>query len=387
MSESYTISAGKLHTGKNSVENALLTVDGEFVSSIGKNRGQKPDYDLSSYILIPAYSDIHTHGYFGIDAFFGENGEIEEWGERLYSTGVSSFVPSLVSLPLDSILEQFRKYSKIIHNQKKGAEILGLRCEGPYLSKEKRGAHNIDFLRIPELEEIEELFRKGHGILRIIDIAPETGDFAQIVKIASEYGIRVSAGHSNSTYKQSTEAFESGASIVTHFYNAMSNLTHSDSGMVGAGLLNTSVPLELIADFHHVPPESIRIIDKMRGMGRVVLISDSLPIGGSDGGNFSIGGLDIIEKDGVAWIKGTDTIAGSVLTMDRAVQNLSGMGFTLGQLAHSASTIQAEILGLEHMGTLEPGKEANIAVLDGKLKVAGLIHKGRVVFDKNNLFQ
>ena len=230
-----------------------------------------------------------------------------------------------------------------------------------------------------------EFCRKGQGILKIIDIAPETGDFAEIVRIASKYGIRISAGHSNATYKQSADAFETGASIVTHFYNAMSNLTHSDSGMVGAGLLNTTVPLELIADFHHVPPESIRIIDRMRGMDRIVLISDSLPIGGSAGGNFSIGGLEIIEKDGVAWIKGTDTIAGSVLTLDRAVQNLSGLGFSLGSLAHAAATIQAEILGLEHTGTLEPGKSANMAVLDRKLNVAALIHNGRVVMDRNNL--
>ena len=360
MFESYTISAGKIHTGNGSLENAYLTVDGESIGSVGKNPEQRADYDLGDYILLPAYSDIHTHGYFGIDAYFGEKEEIEEWGEKLYATGVSSFVPSLVSLPLDSILEQFMKYKSIIHNQRRGAKILGIRCEGPYLSKEKRGAHNIDYLRTPDLDEIEELFRKGQEILKIIDIAPETGDFAEIVRIASKYGIRVSAGHSNATYKQSADAFESGASIVTHFYNAMSNLTHNDSGMVGAGLLNTKVPLEIIADFHHVPPESIRIIDRMRGMGRIVLISDSLPIGGSTGGNFSIGGLEIIEKDGVAWIEGTDTIAGSVLTMDRAVQNLSGMGLPLGSLAHAAATIQAEILGLEHTGTLEPGKSAKI---------------------------
>ncbi len=386
MSDSYSISAGKIHTGNGSQDDAYLTVDGESIGSVGKNPEQRAEYDLSDYILLPAYSDIHTHGYFGIDAYFGEKEQIEEWGEKLFATGVSSFVPSLVSLPLDSILEQFRKYNSIIHNQRRGAKVLGIRCEGPYLSKEKRGAHNIDYLRTPDLDEIEELFRKGQGILKIIDIAPETGDFAEIVRIASKYGIRVSAGHSNATYKQSTDAFESGASIVTHFYNAMSNLTHSDSGMVGAGLLNTKVPLEIIADFHHVPPESIRIIDRMRGMGRIVLISDSLPIGGSTGGNFSIGGLEIIEKDGVAWIKGTDTIAGSVLTMDRAVQNLSGMGLPLGSLAHAAGTIQAEILGLEHKGTLEPGKSANMVVLDRKLKVAALINEGRVVFDRNNLF-
>ena len=387
MSESYSIRAGKIHTGKNSLDNSIISLNKGLIESVGESSGHYLDYDLQDYMLLPAYSDIHTHGYFGIDAYFGEQQDIEEWGEKLYATGVSSFVPSLVSLPLDSILEQFRKYHNIIHNQKQGAKVLGIRCEGPYLSKEKRGAHNIDYLRIPDLEEIEELFRKGQGILKIIDIAPETGDFTEIVRIASKYGIRISAGHSNATYEQSIAAFEQGASIVTHFYNAMSNLTHSDSGMVGAGLLNTTVPLELIADFHHVPPESIRIIDRMRGMGRVVLISDSLPIGGSTGGPFSIGGLDILEKDGVAWIKGTDTIAGSVLTMDKAVQNLAGMGFPIGQLAHAASTIQSEILGLEHTGTLETGKSANIAVLDRNLRVVALIHEGHVVLDRYSLFQ
>ena len=387
MSDTFSIRAGKIHTGIDSQDNAVLTINKGLIESVGESPGHHPDYDLRDYMLLPAYSDIHTHGYFGIDAYFGEKQDIEEWAEKLYTTGVTTFMPSLVSLPLDSILEQFRKYDGIIHGQKKGARVLGIRCEGPYLSKEKRGAHNIDYLRIPELEEIEELFRKGQGILKIIDIAPETGDFAEIVRIASKYGIRVSAGHSNATYAQSMAAFDHGASMVTHFFNAMSGLTHSDSGMVGAGLLNKTVPLEIIADFHHVPPESIRIIDRMRGMGRVVLISDSLPIGGSTGGHFSIGGLDILENGGVAWIKGTDTIAGSVLTLDRAVQNLAGMGFPIGQLAHAASTIQSEILGLEHTGTIEPGKSANIAVLDRGLKVAALIHDGNVVLDKESLFR
>ena len=109
MSDSYSISAGKIHTGNGSLEEAYLTVDGKSISSVGKNPEQRAEYDLSDYFLLPAYSDIHTHGYFGIDAYFGDKEQIEEWGEKLFATGVSSFVPSLVSLPLDSILEQFRK--------------------------------------------------------------------------------------------------------------------------------------------------------------------------------------------------------------------------------------------------------------------------------------
>ena len=386
MSDSYSINAEEIHTGRGSLKNASLTVSDGIIESVNEQQDPHPDYDLKGYSIVPAFSDIHTHGYFGIDAYFGEKQDIENWAEKLYSTGVSSFVPSLVSLPLDSILDQFKKYRNIMAGQQNGATVLGMRCEGPYLSMEKRGAHNPEYLRTPELDEIEELFKKGEGILKIIDIAPETGNFPEIVRIASKYGIKISAGHSNASYSKATEAFDSGASIVTHFYNAMSSLTHSDSGMVGAGLLNASVPLEIIADFHHVPPESIRIVDRMRGMNSVVLISDSLPIGGSKGGDFSIGGLEIIEKDGVAWIKGTDTIAGSVLTIDRAIQNLSTLGFPLGVLSHAAATIQAEILGLGNTGTLELGKIANIAMLDRNLKVAALIHNGRVVLDRDKLF-
>ena len=386
MSDSYSINAEEIHTGRGSLKNASLTVSDGIIESVNEQQDPHPDYDLKGYSIVPAFSDIHTHGYFGIDAYFGEKQDIENWAEKLYSTGVSSFVPSLVSLPLDSILDQFKKYRNIMAGQQNGATVLGMRCEGPYLSIEKRGAHNPEYLRTPELDEIEELFKKGEGILKIIDIAPETGNFPEIVRIASKYGIKISAGHSNASYSKATEAFDSGASIVTHFYNAMSSLTHSDSGMVGAGLLNASVPLEIIADFHHVPPESIRIVDRMRGMNSVVLISDSLPIGGSKGGDFSIGGLEIIEKDGVAWIKGTDTIAGSVLTIDRAIQNLSTLGFPLGVLSHAAATIQAEILGLGNTGTLELGKIANIAMLDRNLKVAALIHNGRVVLDRDKLF-
>lgn len=387
MPDTFTINAGEIYTGNGTMIGGSMTVSGGMIDSVSNYREKSPEHDLSGYILVPSYSDIHTHGYFGIDAYFSDAQLVQNWAEKLYSTGVTSFLPSLVSLPLDSILEQFKKYKEIKINQSDGAKVLGLRCEGPYISREKHGAHNLNYLRKPEPDELEELFRKGSGILRIIDIAPETGRFGEIAEIARRYGVRISAGHTNATYRECLDSFASGASLVTHFYNAMSGLTHSDSGMVGAGLLNKSIPLELIADFHHVPPQAIQIIDRMRGMGRIVLITDSLPIGGSDGGNFAIGGLNIIEKDGVAWIKGTDTIAGSILTMDKAVRNLYGIGFSLEVLSHAASTIQSEILGIGDTGMLQSGKKADITVLDRELKVVAVMHEGKVVLDSGGVMQ
>ncbi len=379
MQNSLKINCGSLISNDGTIQNSSLTIKEGKIAAIDASYSEA-DLDLSEYIVVPGFIDIHTHGFFGIDSCNSSDSEILDWVQRITETGVTSFVPSLVSLPLNEIYGQFERYRKIMAGKREGASILGVRCEGPYLSREKRGAHNIDNLRIPEIHEISDFFNKGTGVLRIIDIAPELAEIGPVIELARKKGIIVSTGHSNTDFATALKAFEAGSPLVTHFYDAMSSLTHREVGLVGAGLLHNKVALELIADLHHVSEEAIRIMDRMRSFRNTVLVTDSLAVGGSTGGNFTLGGLPITLHDGVAWIGDTDTIAGSVLTMDKAIHNLTSIGYKLQDLIYSTSGIQARLLGLDDRGDISPGLRADLCALDEDGKVIATIVNGKLVY-------
>lgn len=352
------------------------------VKSIKRNKSNSEFVDFSDCTLVPGFIDIHTHGYFGIDSYNSTDEKILQWAKNITKTGVTSFIPTLVSLPVDSIKGQFQRYRELIINQdNRGAKILGLRCEGPYISKEKKGAHNPDYLRNPDIEEVESLFRSGEGILKIIDMAPEISNMEKIFSLSDRYGIKISIGHTNADYKTVKNAIDIGAPLMTHFYNAMSEMGHRDVGAVGSGLLSDTVGVELIADLHHVSPEAIKILVRMRGLEHIILITDSLSIGCSNEEETELGGLPILVKDGVARIKGTDTIAGSILTIDQSLRNMVDLGYDLQKVVCSTSTIQSKILGLSQLGKLEPGYVADICALDSKLKVVSTIRDGNIIYN------
>jgi N-acetylglucosamine-6-phosphate deacetylase len=376
-----TIKFGRLISGLRTYENGYINIQNGMVKSIGKSNPEAETADFSDFILVPGLIDIHTHGYFGMDSYNSTDDEILEWAKNITRTGVTSFIPTLVSLPINSIEGQFQRYRKLLLNRDpQGARILGLRCEGPYISKEKMGAHNPNYLRTPDINELDSLFRSGEGILKIIDMAPEIGDMEKIAMLSNKYGIKISIGHTNTDYKTVKNAIDLGAPLMTHFYNAMSDMGHRDVGAVGAGLLSDTVQVELIADLHHVSQEAIEILIRMRGLEHVVLVTDSLSIGGSNKPEFELGGLPVVLKDGVAWIKGKGVIAGSVLTMDQALRNMVGMGYDLQKVIYSTSTLQADILGLRELGKLEPGYVADICVLDSDLEVVATICRGNIVY-------
>ena len=377
---SLKIKSGTLISPENVKKDSIITIQDGRISSVDSGSDNPVDLDFSDYTVVPGFIDIHTHGYYGIDSFSSSDTEILEWSRRITETGVTSFIPTLVSLPLEDIYFQFDRYRKLISAQREGASILGLRCEGPYLSEEKRGAHNLKHLRVPQLKEVEQLFTQGEGVLKIIDIAPELGDIAAIVKLAMERGILISTGHSNTDYETAVRSFDSGSPLITHFYNAMSNLSHREVGLVGAGLLHNRVALELIADLHHVSLEATRLLEKMRGFHNVVLITDSLAVGGNSNAKLTLGGLPVTLHDGVAWIGDTSTIAGSVLTIDLALRNLVGSGYKLENLIYSTSAIQARLLGINDLGHIKPGYRADLTVMDEKGEIVATIKEGKMVY-------
>ncbi len=377
----FSISSNTVITARGMLENVYINISGSIVKSITPEPEYKIFNDFKSMISVPGFIDIHTHGYFGVDAGQSGEEEIHRWARLITGHGVTSFIPTCVSAPTEEIISFVEKIRETMLNQKNGeARIIGARSEGPYISMEKKGAHNPAFVREINFSEIRQIVDYCAGTLKIIDMAPELNGFEKASALLQGSGINVSAGHSSADFRIASNALLCGTKLITHFYNAMTQFDHRSPGMVGAGLLSNTAFLEIIADFHHVSREAISIMLKMKGWDRTIAITDSLSIGGTEMKNCILGGLKAEVHDGVAWISGTKTIAGSILTMDRAFRNLHSIGAELSDMVQAFSTNPAELLGLYDRGDIAPGKLADINFLDVNLNLVGTMIGGKIVF-------
>ena len=273
-----SIKFGKLINSHGLYNNGYLLIKNGIIQGIYDENNQ--DYDLIDYsgkIITPGFIDIHTHGYYGIDSMDSNENDIHYWAKRITENGVTSFIPTAVSAPFDGMKNFLDKIGNAMKTQKNNeSRILGARFEGPYISINKKGAHNINFIRNINMNEINELSYNYNNILRIIDIAPELENFYQAFNTLAKSNIMVSAGHTDADFTTAYNSFKKGIKLVTHFYNAMSPFSHRDPGMVGAGFLSRNVFLELITDMHHVSREAIEVIINQVGLSRIILITDCI---------------------------------------------------------------------------------------------------------------
>ena len=379
MSEDFSVLAGNVVTSQGRIENSYINISNGRIQGISAVPYHTDVINMQNYTAVPGFIDIHTHGYFGVDAFDSNKKEIIRWSENLARIGVTSFIPTCVSLKLDDLVSFLEKIRGLMKSEKSGAaRILGARSEGPYISIEKKGAHNPDNVRNPSSDEIDKLTSYA-DVLRIMDMAPELEGFPTAMSRLENCGIAVSIGHTNGTFSEVSRGISSGARLMTHFYNAMTQMDHRSPGAVGAGFLASNNYLEIIADFHHVSREAIDIMIKLRGWDHIVAITDSLSVGGADLGKASLGQLPIEVHDGVAWIAGTHTIAGSILTMHESFSNLFSIGADLIDLVKAFSYNPAKILAAKDLGDIAPGKLADINFLDDEMKVSSTMISGKIV--------
>ncbi len=334
--------------------------------------------DASDYLLTPGFIDLQINGAFGED--YTENPEsIWFTAEQLPRYGVTTFLPTIITSPLAAIAGAQQVIQTGPPDDFKGARPLGLHVEGPFLNRDKKGAHNPIYLRPPSTEDYQKLSR-SNGV-RLVTLAPELPGAESVIRSLIERGVVVSAGHSMATFQETTAAFDLGVRYGTHIFNAMTPLSHMEPGLPGALLFDGRPWVGLIADGIHVHPAVIDLIWKTAGPQRLTLVTDTIAALGMPDGRYQIGDQEVFVKEGSARLK-NGVLAGSVLSLDQALRNLIAFtGCLLEEALRTITINPARLLGEEHeIGQLAPGMRADINLLTHELEVAMTICDGEVVY-------
>ncbi len=335
--------------------------------------------DYPGCTLLPAFFDVHVHGGAGHDLMTGTDAAFEAVSCFLASRGVGTYLPSTVTADMDVTLRSVAAMAARLDRDFGGAQAVGIHLEGPFLSHAKRGVHPAQFLQQPSISAFDRLWQAAQGRVTLITIAPELPGAEDLIRHASRLGVRVSLGHSNADAPTALRGIEAGAASATHTFNAMRSLNQRDPGIAAVVLDDDRLYAEIIADGHHVDPILIRLYWKAKGPQRAILITDGLSAAGMPDGDYILGGLEVEVKDGICLHDGV--LAGSTLTMDRAVQNFrSFTGADLGTAAALAGRNPARMTGLaDRVGTLAVGRDANFVVVSEAGKVVQTFLRGRPV--------
>lgn len=339
--------------------------------------------NLGAWRVAPGYIDIHIHGLRGHDITTGPQEDIAAITRELPQFGVTSFFPTIATNGKVETREQIKRIVGIAERQEdeRGAEILGIRLEGPFISHAKKGAQYEPGIRRPDAIEMNELAATGQGRVRIVDYAPEEDEGDRLLAELVKLGILPCIGHTMATYEQALHAIDGGARHSTHLFNAMPGLGHREPGSAGALLTDHRATVEMIADGIHLHPAMLRLIFACRGAREVALITDAVAAAGLPDGEYEFINRKVHVADGsVRLINGT--LAGSGLTLDRAVRNMVAFtGVSWAEAIRMASRTPAEITGVaERKGRVAPGMDADLIALDERGFVRRAWVRGRLVY-------
>jgi len=386
MKKTSVIENGMIITPSKTIEKGVVVFEDGKITAVGhKNRVKVPKnakvIDASGKIVAPGFVDIHVHGGKGRDIMDASYEAVKEIAKFLASYGTTSFVPTTISAPHFDLLRAVKAVKTAMEKGTHGAEVLGAHLEGPYINSEKRGAHSANYVRFPSINEFKEIWEASNHAVKIVTLAPELEESNILIQKLRELGIVASIGHSNATYTQVVDAIRHGVRHATHMFNRMSGFDHREPGVVGAVLVNDELTAELICDSIHVHPAAMRLLVRIKGSERVVLVTDAIRAAGMPDGEYALGKQRIIVKDGVSRLESGD-FAGSTLTMNWAVRNMMKLVGTPLQTAVKMATINpAMVINVDkYKGSLELGKDADIVVIDDEINVYATIVKGNIVY-------
>jgi len=379
-----------LHTAKaitpaTELPDAGILIRDGVIEAIGPREGMSLPMDAEEFnathlTAIPGFVDVHIHGAGGYDVMEGTNEALRVVTRTVARHGTTSFVATTVTASPENTVKSVEGIARYITAQyetdEPRAEVLGIHYEGPFISPVRRGVHPKEWIQLPSAEMLERFFHAAAGNARILTIAPELLGAAPCIDAARKAGVVVAMGHTDATYEQARAGIARGAHHAVHVYNAMRPFSHRDSGVIGAVLTSPDVTAELIADGVHVEEPAMRLLLQAKGAGCVVLVSDGVSATGMPDGKYMLGGFEVTVSGGVCRnVEGN--LAGSTLTLDRALRNVVALGASLPDTVRMLTLNPATLLGIEFKkGALRTGADADIVLLDETLHVANVWARG-----------
>ncbi|MFI7011508.1 N-acetylglucosamine-6-phosphate deacetylase [Streptomyces sp. NPDC050145] len=352
--------------------------DGRVVVDGTRTAGVTPDgaetLDLSGHWVVPGFVDMHNHGGGGASFTSGTVDEVLKGVHTHRLHGTTTVVASLVTGEVDFLTRRAGILSELAEQ----GEIAGIHFEGPFISPCRKGAHDETLLRDPDPAEVRKLIDAARGQARMVTLATELPGGIDSVRLLAEHGVIAAIGHTDATYEQTVEAIDAGATVATHLYNAMPGLGHRAPGPIAALLEDERITVELINDGTHLHPAALELAFHHKGGEKVAFITDAMDAAGFGDGRYMLGPLEVEVKDSVARLVEGNSIAGSTLTLDRAFKRAATIDrIPVEDVVRAISANPAQLLGVyDRVGSLEPGKDADLVVLDEAFDLKGVMRKG-----------
>ena len=377
MAVSTVLAGARVVLPTGTVENGRVIVENGRIA--GSAHAEAHTLDLSGHWLVPGFVDMHNPGGGGA-SFTSGNVEDVLTGVRTHRRhGATTVVASFVTGDMDFLTARAGLLSELAEQ----GDIAGIHFEGPFISPCRKGAHDETLLRDPDPAEVRKLIDAARGQARMVTLATELPGGLDSVRLLAEHGVIAAIGHTDATYEQTRDAIDAGATVATHLFNAMPGLGHRAPGPIAALLEDERVTVELINDGTHLHPAALELAFHHAGPGRVAFITDAMDAAGFGDGRYMLGPLEVEVKDSVARLVEGGSIAGSTLTLDRAFQRAVTVDkLPVESVVQAVSANPAKLLGMyDRVGSLEPGKDADLVVLDENFELTGVMRRGAWVVE------
>jgi len=394
-----TITNAKIITPYRIIENGTVWIaDGKIIDlaehPVGADEVSGEWLDAKGLYLAPGFIDIHVHGGGGADFMDNTVDAFVKIADTHAKYGTTAMLPTTLTSEPDELLQLFDVYQQVLQLDRNGCRFLGLHLEGPYFAMNQRGAQDPRYIRNPDPLEYEPILEKYHHLIARWSAAPELPGALAFGRSVREYGILVALAHTDAVYEEIVPAVESGYRLATHFYSGMSGMTrrnaHRYAGAIESCFLIDQIDVEIIADGVHLPEPFLRLIHKVKGTDKIILITDAMRAAGMPEGKSILGslkrGVEVIVEEGVAKLPDYSSFAGSVATADRLIRTMVNLaGVSLMEAVQMITANPAKLLGIDdRVGTISVGKDADIVLFDEQINIHYTYVLGKICYQKGD---